>query len=517
MAKILTNKLPIIWSDDQNAIFHHIKYGRGHSLTNACAGSGKTLVTLQGLEYTPKNARILFLAFNRAIKNELKNRAPKHVQVDTYHAFGFAAIKSAFGRGIDLDKNRTDKILEKIVPEKYRFELIPQLKNLVYWSKQNNVSKPEEILQLGFHHGMLIYNPDVFLDYINSYVIPAIEMSKQVTDTIDYEDMCWLPVVLNLKVPQYDFVGVDEAQDSNSGQLVLLSKALRPAGRLLATGDTFQSICGYRGASVDAIDTIVKKFKPTSFPMRTTYRCSLAVVEKAKTIVPDIRAAPNAILGSCDDYSYNNFLDDASPGDFVLCRTSAALVEPCFTLIQEGVKASILGSEIGLKLIDLIKSTKADSMKQLFCKLEEFRENQIVIGEELGNSDIAQKAVDNIDAIYALSTGTNTIELLYKKIRTMYSDEKKDIVFSTIHKAKGLEAENVWVLRPDLLPHPMSKLAWEIQQESNLEYVAYTRAKNSLNIVKDGYPKSTRTTIKKNTGNEAILNTPIALPDNNDY
>ena len=54
------------------------------------------------------------------------------------------------------------------------------------------------------------------------------------------------------------------------------------------------------------------------------------------------------------------------------------------------------------------------------------------------------------------------------------------ITMSTIHKSKGLEANRIFILRPDLLPHPMAKGNNEMIQEDNLHYVAVTRAKQEL-------------------------------------
>lgn len=59
-------------------------------------------------------------------------------------------------------------------------------------------------------------------------------------------------------------------------------------------------------------------------------------------------------------------------------------------------------------------------------------------------------------------------------------------MLSTIHKAKGLEAERVFILKPDLMPHPKAKRGWEIDQENNLRYVAITRSKRELYLVNGG-------------------------------
>jgi len=58
------------------------------------------------------------------------------------------------------------------------------------------------------------------------------------------------------------------------------------------------------------------------------------------------------------------------------------------------------------------------------------------------------------------------------------------VQLSTVHKAKGLEAERVFILRPDLMPHPAAKSADDMQTEANVEYVAITRTLNELRYVR---------------------------------
>ena len=69
------------------------------------------------------------------------------------------------------------------------------------------------------------------------------------------------------------------------------------------------------------------------------------------------------------------------------------------------------------------------------------------------------------------------------QIEKIFTDNVEGIVFCTIHKAKGLEAKNIFILNPELLPHPMAKRDWQIEQEMNLKYVAITRSLDTLTWV----------------------------------
>ena len=72
------------------------------------------------------------------------------------------------------------------------------------------------------------------------------------------------------------------------------------------------------------------------------------------------------------------------------------------------------------------------------------------------------------------------------KINIIFSDNEKDgICLSTIHKAKGLEADNVFILCESLMPSKHARKKWEIESEQNLIYVAITRAKKTLNYISE--------------------------------
>lgn len=87
--------------------------------------------------------------------------------------------------------------------------------------------------------------------------------------------------------------------------------------------------------------------------------------------------------------------------------------------------------------------------------------------------------------VHYLCEGQATPDHVLRRIETLFSDKSPtgSIRLSSIHKAKGLEADRVWIARPEILPAPWAKLDWEKVQERNLQYVAYTRAKHSLALV----------------------------------
>ena len=86
---------------------------------------------------------------------------------------------------------------------------------------------------------------------------------------------------------------------------------------------------------------------------------------------------------------------------------------------------------------------------------------------------------DKVTTLLFLARLSDSILDLKHKIKSIFTDEIQGIILSTVHKIKGLEANRVFIIRPDLLPMNTVK-PWQFIQEKNLVYVAYTRAKLDL-------------------------------------
>ena len=70
------------------------------------------------------------------------------------------------------------------------------------------------------------------------------------------------------------------------------------------------------------------------------------------------------------------------------------------------------------------------------------------------------------------------------EIEGLFSDDRPSVILATVHQAKGLEADRVFILYPDNLPMIWeNQQPWELKQEMNLKYVALTRAKAELIFV----------------------------------
>ncbi len=250
---------------------------------------------------------------------------------------------------------------------------------------------------------------------------------------------------------------------------------------------TCNSIYGFAGADSDSIPNLIKSLDAETLPLSITYRCPKSHVKLAQSLVPQIEAAPWAKEGTLETVSQYQFAQGAKTGDMVLCRCNAPLVGPAFSLIRQGTKAVILGRDIGRSLMTLIskvqKKAKVHSLSDTLAALIEYGEREVSKLTRMKKHSRAQSIEDRVETIIALSDGCDTMVRLEEKIETIFSDEAEGVTFSSVHKAKGLEADTVWILRDDLMPHPKAEATWELQQEANIRYVAYTRSKSKLFFV----------------------------------
>lgn len=468
----------------QQAIFNWITEGEGKNLVvEAGAGSGKTTTGVMALELLDPSMNIAFIAFNAHIVKELKTRAPKHVNVMTYHSLGYRQCRTAWGNDIVIDEDKVHKILLDIIAKETHGALYSPIKRIVSLVKANLLgTSVEELQQITDHHGIEL-NGDQ--DLVFAAVQLSVEASADQTNVIDYDDMCWLPIIHDLKSPKYDFVFVDEAQDTNKNQIQLALRAVKGTGRIIAVGDRNQSLYGFRGADVDAIPNLIESLDADTLPLSITYRNPTSVVDLVNRTFPHIplEAASFAKPGSVMDISEDEASRMYKPGDMVLCRCNAPLVGPAFELIRNGTKAVIRGRDIGKNLINLINKFNAGDVGELIKLMEKYREKEVKKLLDAEKNQQAQSLEDKVDTVIALADGCDAIYEIEHKIKTIFSDHSEGVVFSSVHKAKGLEAERVFILQPSLMPHPMAKKSWEMVQEVNIQYVAYTRSLDTLAFV----------------------------------
>jgi ribosomal protein S27AE len=472
-------KSEIEWSQYQIEIFRHISSMKDSDnlVVEALAGTGKTTTIAQSTKLLPRDKKIVVVVFNKHNVAPVQAKVPNYVHVCTYHSLAFAACRKAWG-DVKVNDKKVDMILESILDKSVYKALFPTIRQIVSLVKANlSGTSSEELEDIVSYYGIEV-NGDAAM--IFDAVARVIEISSSTTKVIDYDDMCWLPIVHSVVMEKYDYVYVDEAQDTNRNQIAIALSSVSETGHIIAVGDRHQSMYGFRGADANAIPNLIESLEAKVLPLSITYRNPQCVVDVVNNKFPEIPLEGTGKAGSISTISYELGLVKYAAGDMVLCRTNAPLVPPVFDLIRRGVKATIRGRDIGKGLLVLVKKMKVTDVTDLLRKLEEYKNNEVRKLLAADKNAQAQTISDKVDTIAALADGVNSIFDLENRINTIFSDEVEGVVFSTIHRAKGLEANNVFILQPELLPHPMAKKDWEKVQEKNIEYVALTRTLENL-------------------------------------
>jgi len=254
--------------------------------------------------------------------------------------------------------------------------------------------------------------------------------------------------------------------------------ACKPGGRIIAVGDPAQSIYQFRGADSEAIPNIIKKLNAKTLPLSITYRCPKTIVELAKEVVPDIEAAETAPKGIIHNIQVSELQKLAKPGDFVLSRTNAPLVKHCMAFLKAGIPANIQGKDVGANLLYFIKKSKAKTVNKFITYVNAWRDREIErLLSEKKSTDIC---VDKAECLLNLCEGTLTIKDLKETIEKLFNDvdDNNKVIFSTTHKAKGMERDRVFILTGTYRYGPGVE-----GEEANLWYVAVTRSKSELFLV----------------------------------
>jgi len=463
------------WSEYQKNIFRDIAKATDHTVVIARAGSGKTSTIVEGFKYLPRGKKTLMVAFNKSIADELKQRAPSYVDVMTLHSLGFRAIKQSFGNVI-LENDKCTTLVKEIIGDDYDlWELNQSICKCVSLCKAFLFDTPKKIEELIDQFGIETF--DLERDKFISHVIKAMGMCKQSKMVIDFDDMIWFPFVYRLNVGKFDVVFVDEAQDLNAAQIAMVLSAVKPGGRIIAVGDPAQSIYQFRGADSEAIPNFINKLKAKTLPLSVTYRCPKKVVKLAQEIVPDIEAHDKAADGLVVDLDAGDLLKKVKPGDFVLSRTNAPLIKYCLQLLKAGVPANIQGRDIGANLLYFIKKSKSKTIIEFTKYVNTWREQEVKrLMSEKRDTTIC---IDKAECLLNLCEGTLTIKDLKETIEKLFNDtdDAAKVIFSTTHKAKGLERDRVFILADTYRKGNGG-------EEANLWYVAVTRAKQELYLVR---------------------------------
>lgn len=488
-------------SEYQTKIFDFVVHNVGNAVIKARAGSGKTATIITCMKLVPENKSCIFLAFNKSVKQEIEKKLIGHnnCKVKTVHGLGYDILQSNFPNyKFDVDelkyvnylRQNFDTLTNGITfnNDTQKEEYINNVIELLSFARMDLSQSENEIKKSGEKRSLNLISDEV------SIVLKLMKWGKKNCDIIDYTDMVWLPNELKIQPKlfnKYDWIFNDEAQDYTIAYVKLFLKCFKRGARFISCGDEFQAINQFAGASQEAFNNMINYPNTQLFDLPISYRCDRNIIKQAQRYVPDIQYRENAGIGLI---KYDSSLKDIGDNDMVLSRKNAPLFKMYAMLIDKNKPCYIKGKESDTNiLINIIKNTRQTVLSpnfesdglfpRLYLDLINERNkllNSGVVMKDAIHAASVEYKYDIINSLLVLSKGCDTVECLIKKIESIFQDKGEGICLSTIHKAKGLESDNVHILcRSEMFNNFVRNDSSELQ-ERNLLYVAITRAKHKL-------------------------------------
>ncbi len=333
------------------------------------------------------------------------------------------------------------------------------------------------------------------------------ELSKR-TMIIDYTDMLYLPCKWGLQpVRKYDFLFIDECQDLSKAQFAIAAKYGRKEGRILAVGDPRQSIYGFTGADIESFNRVKDYTQARELQLTSCFRCPKKVIDLAKVIRTDISGTKEED-GHIHHITFEEVVNLAKAGDLIISRLKAPLVILVFDFIDKDIKVQIHEEEVREILNEMKNIFKQNELNIMISTIPDGFDklkNDVLNRWRWIIKKNAERIIDSVERELHVQNETiylekrlsflhkkyeqwkhecSTLFEIIKKIKDYISATDNPIKLSTIHRAKGLENQRVFILNYDDLPYiRLGQKDWERMQELNLKYVAITRAENELFLI----------------------------------
>lgn len=477
----------MIETPEQEAILGSAVSTKDNIMIRALAGCGKT-TTLRMIERTIPSKPILFLAFNKRIVSEIEykshtspdsdRRMSSTTTVRTFNSLGHRIwAQTQKSKNLSLNAKKVPDILRGIIADEIKKKEQRDAIWEVFWDVVAGVGlakalgyipsgKFEDTERLctaqDFHSALDESPDDLTADLIDLVLFRSIQAAFN--GTIDFNDQVYMPALFGGTFPQFPVVMVDEYQDLNPVNHAILNRLVR--GRLVGVGDPWQNIYGFRGASPAGMSEAEATFSMTPLDLSVSFRCPQAIVENARWHVPHFKWIKEG--GHVETLTDGSSYHIPNDGCVILCRNNAPLFRMALLLLQSGRSVTVVGSDIGPKLIAILRRLGPEelSRSQTLAAIEEYREEKLSRGSLTAN--------DLADCMKVFASHGDSLGQAIRYAEHVLKQEGS-IKLMTGHKAKGLEFPHVY--------HLDRWLCRDTPQDNNLAYVIDTRAMETLTYI----------------------------------
>lgn len=501
-------------TDEQKTIID----SSGNIKINAVAGSGKTTTIILYAASRPKRCKILYLAFNKSVKLEAKKRFSKlglnNVQVETAHSLAYKHIVINKGYKVCQKDYKTYEIAERLGlqgnGEKHgEYILANHISKFIAFFCNSSAAKVQDLNYLDI---VSDEKAKFFVSNFYQHIEQGTRLllSKMYNGEIEVTHDFYLKMFqLSKPVLSYDYILFDEGQDASPAMLDIF---LKQEATKVIVGDTHQQIYAWRHAvnSLGKVDF-------ADFNLSTSFRCCQDIANLSMKILSwkrhlqDVR--PISIIGKGNP--------SKTTSKAIIARTNLGLLLKAITFITEhkdvkhlyfeGNINSYTYADEGASLYDVLNlyNSKHDRIKD---KLISSMSNLEDLEEYIEKTEDVQLAM----MVEIVKEYENEIPSLIKSLKSKHvgdeEKEKAEMIFSTVHRSKGMEYDAVQLVEDFVTEGKLEKLNSEKKEdeqinvakwneEINLLYVAITRTKGILRIPETllpmNFPKSPHIHIMK--------------------
>jgi len=463
-------------TDEQLAILDEVRNGNDNLLVNALAGSGKTSTIEMIVEELPPNEEPLYVAFNKAIVEEAKEKLPSYVEISTLNSIGHRAWAKAIGTKAYVDTKNPK--MRQILTEQFN-----AIKNKddrdELWDNYYDIT---QAISMSKHLG---YIPDNTLkcdkrlcerstvqsrietqlsDFCWEHIDNALRSSIKIAygGFIDFDDQVYMSALFGGSFQRHGRVLGDEGQDFSPVNFEMLKSLY--IDWLGIVGDRWQSIYAFRGAEARAIDKAKQVFNMKEMPLSISFRCPENIVKAVHWHVPHMKWFKT---GGKFNVLPNLDATQIQDNSAIVCRNNAPLFNAAFALLSNKRSVSVAGSDIGPKIVKLLQKigNADDDSEALTAKIEEWRLEKVRFANNPATIN------DTAECLKIFATWGSNLWQAIKYAEHILS-QRGSILLTTGHKAKGREWDTVYHLDPFLCR--------DDDQDKNLKYVITTRAKQEL-------------------------------------
>ncbi|MEM9327925.1 MAG: UvrD-helicase domain-containing protein [Bacteroidota bacterium] len=477
---------------------NNIIQSSGDIKINAVAGSGKTTTIIEYAKARPRSSRILYLAFNRSVKLEAtKKFAEKgltNVRVETAHSLAYRHIVRGGDYKVKASSYKTYEIAQllglSVTGEKHGpFMVANHINKFVAYFCNSDKSRIQELNYLD------TINDRTAQAFVSQYYEYIERQTRQLLAKMDKGEIeithDFYLKKFQLSNPQltYDYILFDEGQDASAAMLDVF---LNQEATKVIVGDTHQQIYGWRFA-VNSLEKV--SFK--TYHLSASFRFSQHIADLAQGVLKwkeIIKTdAPFDIKGQ------------GSAGDIqskaIIARTNLGLLLKAIEVVTEEKEIGSIYFEGNIN-----SYTYADDGASLYDVLSlsnnQRRHIRDPLIQQMKNLEELEEYIDKTEDVQLglmveiVKEYGNRIPGIIQSIKDKHVDNddkaKAEMIFSTVHRCKGMEYDCVRLVADFISEEKLDKLQKEskeeelnvskLNEEINLLYVAITRAKSRLDI-----------------------------------